>query len=206
MSVFHLEGTSVGPLISTKSNNSLETSDIIGSKILYPICQIWWKLPDLAEIANAKISMSRKRQKSLKRKKKLHSVSLSSLNESVQSRRKMGNCHKLFKQGQIEVWLKSWVSINRFCYKGLKCPTYFYSKIFFRCFSCLCLHDVCMISLMHVKHFFLSTDVKWNYTLTIQARNNSWDVQVPEGKLFIGKSWTNFPLFLALQCWAICSH
>lgn len=123
VATFPLEGTSVGPLMSTKSHISMKVRDITDSKTLQPICQIWLKLADLAETADTKVSRGRKRQIRITKKapnlfssakirffiKCWHSVSLPSLNQFVQSRGGMVNYQKLFKQGPIEVWLKSQV-------------------------------------------------------------------------------------------------
>lgn len=62
MATFPLKGTSVRPLMSTKSHISTKVRDITDSKILQPICQIWLKLADLAETADTKVSRGRKRQ------------------------------------------------------------------------------------------------------------------------------------------------
>lgn len=55
MTAFLLKGTSVGPLMSTKSHISVKVRDTTDSKIIHPICQMWLKLTDLAETADINV-------------------------------------------------------------------------------------------------------------------------------------------------------
>lgn len=195
--------------------------DINDSKILQHICQIWLKLTDLAKSA---VSKDRKRliesHQKQTNKQKLMFLSWSKVYHDMLAfcflTQPEPICTKQGRNGKLSETFQTksrWDlahelsrSINWFYQNWFMCPNYFHSSNPFRCFFCLCLCDGHVISLMHVKCIWLPSDIKWNYTLTVQAGNNRWDIQVPEGKLFIGVSWTNFLLFLALQCRAICSH